>query len=186
MGAFSLWQWLVVLAVVLILFARPGKISGIMGDFGKGLKNFKKGVKDGDASDDNDDAEDAVYIAETEEAMPKETPVRAKTTTKKTTTKRKITKKGAKKKYAWSDDEREEIQKEFGDGCKIQRYKGLGEMNAEQLWDTTMKPSDRTLRQVVIDNGVEADRVFSMLMGDEVPPRREFIEKNAVYANIDA
>jgi DNA gyrase subunit B len=59
-------------------------------------------------------------------------------------------------------------------------------MNAEQLWDTTMKPSDRTLRQVVIDNGVEADRVFSMLMGDEVPPRREFIEKNAVYANIDA
>ena len=59
-------------------------------------------------------------------------------------------------------------------------------MNAEQLWDTTMKPTDRTLRQVVIDNGVEADRVFSMLMGDEVPPRREFIEKNAVYANIDA
>jgi DNA gyrase subunit B len=97
-----------------------------------------------------------------------------------------LVKKGAKKKYAWSDDEREEIQKEFGDGCKIQRYKGLGEMNAEQLWDTTMKPSDRTLRQVVIDNGVEADRVFSMLMGDEVPPRREFIEKNAVYANIDA
>lgn len=97
-----------------------------------------------------------------------------------------LVKKGAKKKYAWSDDEREEIIKEFGDGCKIQRYKGLGEMNAEQLWDTTMKPSDRTLRQVVIDNGVEADRVFSMLMGDEVPPRREFIEKNAVYANIDA
>ena len=97
-----------------------------------------------------------------------------------------LVKKGAKKKYAWSDEEREEIQKEFGEGCKIQRYKGLGEMNAEQLWDTTMKPSDRTLRQVVIDNGVEADRVFSMLMGDEVPPRREFIEKNAVYANIDA
>ena len=97
-----------------------------------------------------------------------------------------LVKKGAKKKYAWSDEEREEIQNEFGDGCKIQRYKGLGEMNAEQLWDTTMKPSDRTLRQVVIDNGVEADRVFSMLMGDEVPPRREFIEKNAVYANIDA
>ena len=97
-----------------------------------------------------------------------------------------LVKKGAKKKYAWSDEEREEIQKEFGDGCKIQRYKGLGEMNADQLWDTTMKPSERTLRQVVIDNGVEADRVFSMLMGDEVPPRREFIEKNAVYANIDA
>jgi DNA gyrase subunit B len=97
-----------------------------------------------------------------------------------------LVRKGAKKKYAWSDDEREVIQEEFGDGCKIQRYKGLGEMNAEQLWDTTMKPSDRTLRQVVIDNGVEADRVFSMLMGDEVPPRREFIEKNAKYANIDA
>ncbi|MDG1327105.1 MAG: DNA topoisomerase (ATP-hydrolyzing) subunit B [Flavobacteriaceae bacterium] len=97
-----------------------------------------------------------------------------------------LVRKGAKKKYAWSDEEREEIQNEFGEGCKIQRYKGLGEMNAEQLWDTTMKPSDRTLRQVVIDNGVEADRVFSMLMGDEVPPRREFIEKNAVYANIDA
>ena len=97
-----------------------------------------------------------------------------------------LVRKGAKKKYAWSDEEREEIQNEFGEGCKIQRYKGLGEMNAEQLWDTTMKPSDRTLRQVVIDNGVEADRVFSMLMGDEVPPRREFIENNAVYANIDA
>jgi len=97
-----------------------------------------------------------------------------------------LVKKGAKKKYAWSDAERDIIQEEFGDGCKIQRYKGLGEMNAEQLWDTTMKPSDRTLRQVVIDNGAEADRVFAMLMGDEVPPRREFIEKNAVYANIDA
>ena len=71
-------------------------------------------------------------------------------------------------------------------GAGIQRYKGLGEMNAEQLWDTTMKPDNRTLRQVTIDNGTEADRVFSMLMGDEVPPRREFIEKNAVYANIDA
>jgi len=97
-----------------------------------------------------------------------------------------LVKKGAKKQYAWSDKERDEIVKELGDGAKIQRYKGLGEMNAEQLWDTTMKPSDRTLRKVVIDNGTEADRVFSMLMGDEVPPRREFIEKNAVYANIDA
>ncbi len=96
-----------------------------------------------------------------------------------------LVKKGAKKKYAWSDEERDEIQKEYGDGCKIQRYKGLGEMNAIQLWDTTMKPSSRTLRKIVIENGVEADRVFSMLMGDEVPPRREFIEKNAVYANID-
>ena len=97
-----------------------------------------------------------------------------------------LVRKGAKKKYAWSDEEREEIQKDFGDGCKIQRYKGLGEMNAIQLWDTTMKPESRTLRQIVIENGAEADRVFSMLMGDEVPPRREFIEKNAKYANIDA
>jgi DNA gyrase subunit B len=97
-----------------------------------------------------------------------------------------LVKKGAKKKYAWNDEERDAFMKEFGDGSKIQRYKGLGEMNAEQLWDTTMNPNFRTLRQVVIDSGAEADRVFSMLMGDEVPPRREFIEKNAVYANIDA
>jgi DNA gyrase subunit B len=97
-----------------------------------------------------------------------------------------LVKKGAKKQYAWSDEERTEIMENFGDGSKIQRYKGLGEMNAEQLWDTTMNPDFRTLRQVQIDNGVEADRIFSMLMGDEVPPRREFIEKNAIYANIDA
>jgi len=96
-----------------------------------------------------------------------------------------LVKKGAKKQYAWSDDERKILMQEYGDGAKIQRYKGLGEMNAEQLWDTTMNPEFRTLRQVQIDNGVEADRVFSMLMGDEVPPRREFIEKNAVYAKID-
>lgn len=76
--------------------------------------------------------------------------------------------------------------KDYGDGSKIQRYKGLGEMNAIQLWDTTMNPEFRTLRKVVIDNGIEADRIFSMLMGDDVPPRREFIEKNAIYANIDA
>ncbi|MEM6721610.1 MAG: DNA topoisomerase (ATP-hydrolyzing) subunit B [Bacteroidota bacterium] len=97
-----------------------------------------------------------------------------------------LVKKGAKRRYAWNDQERDTIIEEFGQGANIQRYKGLGEMNAEQLWDTTMNPEFRTLRQVMIDNGGEADRVFSMLMGDEVPPRREFIEKNAVYANIDA
>jgi DNA gyrase subunit B len=97
-----------------------------------------------------------------------------------------LVKKGAKKQYAWSDKERDTIVTEFGDSSKIQRYKGLGEMNAEQLWDTTMNPEFRTMRQVQIDNGTEADRIFSMLMGDEVPPRREFIEKNAIYANIDA
>jgi len=97
-----------------------------------------------------------------------------------------LVKKGAKRRYAWDDDQRDLIVNEFGGGANIQRYKGLGEMNAEQLWDTTMNPEFRTLRQVMIDNGGEADRVFSMLMGDEVPPRREFIEKNAVYANIDA
>ncbi len=96
-----------------------------------------------------------------------------------------LVKKGAKKEYAWSDKERDALVKKF-DGGTIQRYKGLGEMNAVQLWDTTMNPAFRTMRRVTIDNGGEADRVFSMLMGDEVPPRREFIEKNAVYANIDA
>ena len=97
-----------------------------------------------------------------------------------------LVKKGSKQQYAWSDDQRDILQKEFGQGNSVQRYKGLGEMNANQLWETTMNPEHRTLRQVTIDNGGEADRIFSMLMGDEVPPRREFIEKNAEYANIDA
>ncbi|MCF1192585.1 DNA topoisomerase (ATP-hydrolyzing) subunit B [Mangrovimonas sp. AS39] len=96
-----------------------------------------------------------------------------------------LVKKGNKKRYAWNDKERDGIAEEFGGSVSVQRYKGLGEMNAEQLWDTTMNPEFRTLRQVNIDNGSEADRIFSMLMGDDVPPRREFIEKNAIYANID-
>jgi len=97
-----------------------------------------------------------------------------------------LVKKGQKREYAWNDDQRDLIAQQMGGGVTIQRYKGLGEMNAEQLWDTTMNPENRTLRQVTIDSMTEADRVFSMLMGDEVPPRRDFIERNAKYANIDA
>ncbi len=95
-----------------------------------------------------------------------------------------LVKKGAKKEYAWTDGERDKIIEKMGGGS-IQRYKGLGEMNAEQLWDTTMNPEFRTMKQVSIENATEADRVFSMLMGDDVPPRRDFIEKHAIYANID-
>ena len=97
-----------------------------------------------------------------------------------------LVKKGKQERYCWTEKERDEISAEFGKGVHIQRYKGLGEMNAHQLWDTTMNPDTRILRQVNIENAAEADRIFSMLMGDEVPPRREFIEKNAHYANIDA
>jgi DNA gyrase subunit B len=94
-------------------------------------------------------------------------------------------KKGQKREYAWDDNQRDLITQKLGGGVTIQRYKGLGEMNAEQLWDTTMNPEFRTLRQITIDSLTEADRVFSMLMGDDVPPRRDFIEKNAKYAKID-
>ena len=101
-----------------------------------------------------------------------------------------LLKQGKKEQYAWSDEERDILTKEFYEQAQtkvtVQRYKGLGEMNADQLADTTMNPAHRTLRKVNIENAVEADRIFSMLMGDDVPPRREFIEKNAKYANIDA
>jgi DNA gyrase subunit B len=101
-----------------------------------------------------------------------------------------LVKKGKEQVYCWNDQQRDEAIKKLGgdkpESVNVQRYKGLGEMNAEQLWETTMNPETRTLKQVTIDNAAEADRIFSMLMGDEVAPRREFIEQNARYAKIDA
>jgi len=101
-----------------------------------------------------------------------------------------LVKKGNQEVYCWTEEERQKAVEELGKGkdssVSVQRYKGLGEMNAEQLWDTTMNPEKRTLRQVTIESAAEADRIFSMLMGDDVPPRREFIEKHAKYAKIDA
>lgn len=101
-----------------------------------------------------------------------------------------LVKKGKNEQYCWTEDQRLSLIEAWGggreSGLHIQRYKGLGEMNAEQLWETTMTPNNRTLRQVTIESGAEADRVFSMLMGDDVPPRRQFIEQNATYAKIDA
>jgi DNA gyrase subunit B len=101
-----------------------------------------------------------------------------------------LIKRGKEERYCWTEEQRRAAVEELGKGKEsavtIQRYKGLGEMDAAQLWDTTMNPENRILRQITIDNAAEADRIFSMLMGDEVPPRREFIEQHAKYANIDA
>ena len=101
-----------------------------------------------------------------------------------------LVKKGKDQRYCWNEDQRDMAIREMGgektDSVNVQRYKGLGEMNAEQLWETTLNPETRTLRQVSVDNAAEADRIFAMLMGDEVPPRRDFIERNAKYAKIDA
>ncbi|MDR1372655.1 MAG: DNA topoisomerase (ATP-hydrolyzing) subunit B [Dysgonamonadaceae bacterium] len=101
-----------------------------------------------------------------------------------------LMRKGKAEEYCWNDQQRQSFVDRFADGnegaCTTQRYKGLGEMNAEQLWETTMNPDGRTLRKVSIENAANADNVFSMLMGEDVAPRREFIEENATYANVDA
>lgn len=100
-----------------------------------------------------------------------------------------LVKKGKESQYAWTEEQRKAWVEKIGggkdDSVNVQRYKGLGEMNAEQLWQTTMNAETRTLKRVTIESAAEADRVFSMLMGDEVAPRREFIESHAKYANLD-
>jgi DNA gyrase subunit B len=100
-----------------------------------------------------------------------------------------LVKKGKAQEYAWNEEQRRGLIERLGGGkdesVDVQRYKGLGEMNASQLWETTMNPQTRTLKKVTIESAAEADRIFSMLMGDEVAPRREFIESHARYANLD-